>query len=82
MLVQACSFYDDEKKKIQNIDELSRPELRTDISFLLPSIDQGKLCIQLFKNREMCPNLSGRSLQSYKEKGVDTVRGEESRMAI
>ena len=72
ILVQACPFYDD-GKKIQNIDQSSRPGLRTDISFLLPSIDQGKLRIQLFKNREMCPNPSGRALQSYKEKGVDTV---------
>ena len=81
ILVQACPFYDD-GKKIQNIDQSSRPGLRTDISFLLPSIDQGKLRIQLFKNREMCPNPSGRALQSYKEKGVDTVRAEESRLAI
>lgn len=30
----------------------------------------------------MCPNPSGRALQSYKEKGVDTVKAEESRLAI
>lgn len=35
-----------------------------------------------FKNREICPNPSGRALQNYKEKGVDTVRGGESRLAV
>lgn len=58
------------------MERLLRPGLRTDISFLLPSIGQTQSC------GEMCLLHSGRSLQNYIGKGVDTVKGEELGLVI
>lgn len=63
--------------------ELLRPRLGTDISFLLFPLAKGHNAADFFINREWCPHHSGRrALQSYIEKGVDTVRDEALGLAI
>lgn len=56
------------KKASGNMHGLLGPGLGTDTALLLPSIGQRKLRGQIKKNKEMCPNHSGRALQSHIEK--------------